>query len=374
MVSTAEGTPLYTCSRWMIWLSWFEGWFPIQFLDSHMTIDMHVHFVPADLAHALRLRETAPRIETLPDGDERLHLPIGTLAFGPEYTDMKARIAFMDRERIDRQVLSFPGLFGVDSLPVSEAEPLLIPFNEELAALCRATPGRYLGLAALPFADMDRAVAEFSRARTTLGLVGAILPVNGFLTLAEAERFGPVFAAAQELGGLLFLHPGRRPDEVPKTAAEAAAPPFADTILPRQALDVQAKVASAMVTLLFTDFLAPYPDVPVQVANLGGTLPMVIERMDHAARLRTPDAPAPSSRARRVYVDCASLGPNAIETAVATYGADRVVLGTDCPIFRTDWSLQAIQNARLTPAERVSILRGNAQSLLDAIPSHDGGG
>ena len=145
-------------------------------------------------------------------------------------------------------------------------------------------------------------------------------------------------------------------------------------MLPRQALDVQAKVASAMVTLLFTDFLAPYPDVPVQVANLGGTLPMVIERMDHAARLRTPDAPPPSSLARRVYVDCASLGPRAIETAVALYGVDRVVLGTDCPIFRTDWSLEAIGNARLTPAERASILHDNAERLLAAIPPHGGSG
>lgn len=333
-----------------------------------MTIDMHVHFVPTDLADALRQREMAPRIETLSDGGERLHLPIGALTFGPDYTDMDARLAFMDRLGIDRQVLSFPGLFGVDSLPLDEAEPLLIPFNDELAALCKAVPDRFLGLAALPFADMDRAVAEFHRARKTLGLMGAILPINGFLNLAEAEKFRRIFGAAQELGGLLFLHPGRRPDEVPKNATDAAAPPFADTMLPRQALDVQAKVASAMVTLLFTDFLAPYPDVPVQVANLGGTLPMVIERMDHAARLRTPDAALPSSRAGRVYVDCASLGPNAIETAVALYGADRVVLGTDCPIFRTDWSLEAIQNARLTPEQREMILHGNAQTLLNTIP------
>jgi predicted TIM-barrel fold metal-dependent hydrolase len=329
---------------------------------------MHAHFVPTDLAEALRRRVSAPRIETLADGGERLHLPIGALAFGSEYVDMDARIAFMDRLGVDCQVLSFPGLFGVDSLKLAESEPLLIPFNDELAALCGTHPGRFLGLAALPFAHMDNAVAEYRRARTVLGLKGAILPVNGFVDLAEAEKFRPVFTAAQELGGLLFLHPGRRPDEVPATATEAAAPPFSDTMLPRQALDVQARVASAMVTLLFTDFLDPYPDVAVQVANLGGTLPMVIERMDHAARLRTPDDPVPSSRAGRVYVDCASLGPNAIETAVALYGADRVVLGTDCPIFRTDWTLEALQAARLTPAQRDLILHGNARTLLESIP------
>ena len=334
-----------------------------------MTIDMHVHFVPADLADALRRRSEPPWIKVLPDGGEQLHLPIGVLSFGSEYVDMAARQEFMEAHGVETQLLSFPGLFGADSLPAAESEPLLLPFNEEVSALCKAYPDRFMGLAALPFADMDRAVAEFRRARAELGLRGAILPINGFLNLAAAEKFRPLFAAAQEIGGLLFLHPGRRPDEVPPPGSTPPAYPFADTMLHRQALDVQNKVASAMVTLLFTDFLDPYPDVPVQVANLGGTLPAVIERMDHSLSLRDPEAPLPSTRARRVYVDCASLGPTAIEAAVATYGSDRVVFGTDCPIFRTDWSLDAIARARLTEKEREMILSGNARALLDSIPA-----
>jgi predicted TIM-barrel fold metal-dependent hydrolase len=329
-----------------------------------MAIDMHTHYVPAALADALRRRDVAPRIEALADGTERLHLPVGALAFGPDYIDMDARVRFMDDAGVATQVLSFPGLFGVDSLAVAEAAPLLLPFNDDLAALCRRAPGRFMGLAALPFADMDLAAAEFRRARETLGLIGAILPVNGFLTLAHAEAYRPLFALAQEIGGHIFLHPGRRPDEAPKTAAAAAAPPFADTMLPRQALDVQARVASAMVTLLFTDFLDPYPDVTVQVANLGGTLPMVIERMDHAARLRTPDAALPSSRARRVHADCSSLGPRSIEIAVSVYGAERIVLGTDCPIFRTDWTLDAIAAAGITEDQKTAIRSGNADRLI----------
>jgi uncharacterized protein len=132
-------------------------------------------------------------------------------------------------------------------------------------------------------------------------------------------------------------------------------------------LQVQAKLASAMVTLLFTDFLEPYPDVTVQVANLGGTLPMVIERIDNAAMLRTSDDALPSSRMRRVFVDCASLGPRAIEAAVACYGADRVLTGTDCPIFRTDRALEAVRTTRLEPDQRDLILNRNAQALLDGV-------
>ncbi len=332
-----------------------------------MTIDLHTHYVSPALANALRKRTVPPLIETLADGSERFHLPVGFLQFGPEYIDMDARIAFMDGLGIKKQMLSFPGLFGVDSLAINEAEPLLIPFNDDLAALCKKHSDRFCGLAALPFADMDRAVAEYIRARTKLGLIGAILPNNAFLSIAEAEKFKPIFKAAQEYGGHLFIHPGRRPDQVPADPGKAPPFPFPDTVLHRQALSVQHDVANCMATLLFSDILDAYPDVSIHVANLGGTLPMVVERMDHVISLRTDGEPLPSSRLRRVHVDCSSLGPRSIEIAVAMYGADRIVFGTDCPIFRTDWSLEAVRAAKLSELEREQILYRNAEALLAKI-------
>jgi predicted TIM-barrel fold metal-dependent hydrolase len=331
-----------------------------------VTIDCHTHWVSPALADALRQRTVPPRIETLADGTERFHLPVGFLKFGPEYIDINARIAFMDGLGIKKQMLSFPGLFGVDSLAIGEAEPLLVPLNDDLAALCLRHPDRFCGLAALPFADMDRAVAEYIRARTKLGLIGAILPNNGFLSIAEAEKFKPILKAAQDYGGHLFIHPGRRPDQVPADPGKAPPFPFPDTVLHRQALSVQHDVANCMTTLLFSDILDAYPDVSVHVANLGGTLPMVVERMDHVIRLRTDNELLPSSRLRRVHVDCSSLGPRSIEIAVAMYGADRIVFGTDCPIFRTDWSLEAVRAAKITELEREQILYRNAEALLAA--------
>lgn len=273
---------------------------------------------------------------------------------------------FLSGVGIDMQLLSLPGLFGIDSLPVHEALPLVRPFNEQVAQICRRCPQRFLGLAALPFADVDAACAEFEYCVGTLGLCGAILPVNGFLTPDRAARFAPILRMADASKLHIFVHPGRRPDELPGDSNETAALPFTDNFLPRQALAVQSQVASAMITLLFSDFLADYPNASVHVANLGGTLPMVIERMDHAARLRAPEQPLPSARIRdsRVHVDCSSLGPLGLELAVAAFGADKVVIGTDCPIFRADWTLEAVRKARMPDADRRAILCGNAKKLL----------
>ena len=327
-----------------------------------MTIDVHCHYVPAVLAGALRDRTEPPFIEPAPEGGERFVMPIGNLPFTDAYGDITGRLDFMDDHAVDVQLLSFPGLFGLDSLPVAEARPLLALFNDDLGALRARHPDRFLGLAALPFADLDAAAAELRRGMTELGLAGAILPVNGFVTAVHAAAFAPLFAEADALGAHLFIHPGRRPDEVPPPGAPPA--PVPDQAIARRALEVQHRVALAMVTLLFTDFLDPYPNVSVHVANLGGTLPMVIERMDHVVATRAPETPSFAERARRLHVDCSSLGPRAIEIAASVFGADRLLMGTDCPIFRTDWTLRAIAAARLTDAERQAVRHANAAALL----------
>lgn len=324
-----------------------------------LAIDLHAHWVPPALARMLRARSGAvPRIEPVAAGGERLVMPIGTLAFHPQYEDPGLRLEAMDGFGVGRQLLSLPGLFGIDSLPLDEAGPMVRLFNDACADLCRAHPARLSGLAALPLAHMDAAVAELQRARRALGLVGAILPVDAFLSVAAASRLAPLFAAADAVGAHFFIHPGRMPG-----GAGLPAPP-ADHDLARRALAVQHDVGEAMVTLLLSDFLAPYPNVTVQVANLGGTFPAVVERMDHMVQLRDPGGTLPSARARRVWVDCASLGTRALEQAVGVFGADRVVVGTDCPIFDTRRTLEAIHAARLSEAERALILHGNASALL----------
>lgn len=324
-----------------------------------MAVDFHAHWVPPALARALRERAGAvPRIESLPAGGERLVMPIGTLAFHPGYVEPALRLDFMERVGVRKQLLSLPGLFGVDSLPLAQAAPLVRGFNDALADLCRQQPARFAGLAALPLADPDAAVAELQRARTELGLLGAILPVDAFLSEADAARVAPIFAAGDALGAHFFVHPGRTPGPHPLPA------PPPDHDLARRALAVQHEVGEAMVTLLLSDFLAPWSNVTVHVANLGGTFPAVIERMDHMVQLRDPGRALPSSRARGVWVDCSSLGAGALEQAVRVFGADRILLGTDCPIFDSARTLGAVQEARLSAAQREAILEGNAGTLL----------
>jgi predicted TIM-barrel fold metal-dependent hydrolase len=330
-----------------------------------MMIDMHCHWLPETLVEELRSRKTAPRIATDVSGRELLHIHRETLPYSDDYANVQARLEHLERHGVDRQVLSLAGLFGVDSLPAGESGRLTGLFNDALVRLVRSYPARFSGLAALPLVDLDAAVAELRRA-VSLGLIGAILPADGFLNRRVAERFIPILDTADQLGAHLFIHPGPRPSG-PDEPVPPSDPQTIDNANQRHvSLRVQNRLSDVMVTLTMTDFLNPFRHVSVQIANLGGNLPWLLERMDQVAALREPGQTLPSRRVRerRIFVDCASFGPRALQLAIEVFGADRVLLGTDHPIFATHSSLDAIRKAQISSDERSAVLGGNAATLL----------
>src|ERR1700722_18992013 len=161
-----------------------------------MIIDMHAHFTPKALTDALRQRTTSPMISRDEKGVEFLHSKFSSAPLVEGFDDVAVRLADMDRNGVARGVLSLTTVHGVEALPVAEALPLCRAYNDAVSAACDAHPDRFSALAALPFADIDAALAEFERAMALPGMVGALLPSDGFLSVRRAERFRPLLAAA----------------------------------------------------------------------------------------------------------------------------------------------------------------------------------
>jgi predicted TIM-barrel fold metal-dependent hydrolase len=318
-------------------------------------IDFHAHWLPPQLCAMLRTRSEAPRIAPGPEGELfytwQGKRPLAGLA------DLEERRAFMDRHGVATQVLSLAGLFGIDCLSPDEALTLVRAFNDATAAACRAAPARFAGLAALPLQDIALACRELERAHG-LGLIGAILPADGLRTLYLARRYAPLFDAGQRHRSHFFVHPG---PVAPQPERHVRDITDDEAWQRRIVLQTQAVLSEVVVTLNLSDFLDPYPDVTLQIANLGGAVPFLLERMDEVWRTQRRGA-SPSRRMGRCYVDTASFGPRAIRLALESFGADKVLLGTDCPIFSTPAVLEALQYLDAGERERVS--QRNARSLL----------
>src|SRR5487761_562844 len=335
--------------------------------ETAMMIDMHAHWRPAEIADALRARAREPRILRNGDGVEVLKSPrMGEAPLAEAFDDIGFHLARMDRQGVAVSVLSLLGSFcWIEAQPLEESGPLCRIVNDGLSAICEEHPGRFAAYAALPLSDIPAAAAELERALGLPGVIGAQIPGNAFLTRSDAEAMRPLMEVANRHRAVLFIHHGPRPgDAFPKVAGET------DTARRRNGtLDMQASLSSAMVTLCLTDLLAPYPDVMVHVHNLGGNLPYEVERMDHRCLLDTPNEELPSSRFRKakVYVDCNSFGPRAIEAAVSLYGAERIVCGTDGSEFGVDWTRKALAEAQIGEDAREQILHRNAAAMLARV-------
>jgi len=291
---------------------------------------------------------------------------IGEELVSKAFDDVEFHLARMDRQGVNTSVLSLLGAFcWIESQPVEVSLPLCRMVNDALSGLCQKYQGRFSAFAALPLVEMSAAAAEFERALGLPGVVGAQVPGNGFLTKKDAENMRPLLEVANRHRAIVFIHHGPRPgDAFPKVSGDT------DNARRRNGtLDMQASLSSVMVTLCLTDYLAPYPDATVLVHNLGGNIPYEIERMDHRSLLDTAQEELPSSRFRRakVYVDCNSFGPGAIEAAVRLYGADRIVCGTDGTEFGCEWTSKALAEAQIGEDAREKILHRNAAAMMSRL-------
>ena len=249
-------------------------------------IDTHSHYYGEALFAALARRTAVPRVEDTGDG-RWMVTPTSRLPLRGGFVDIGARLAWMAAQGITHQVITFPGALGPDVLPPAEAVPLVRAVNDELAAVVASHPGRFTALAGLPLADPDAAVAELERARRVLKLRGAIIPSNYFMSLRTMEHLRPVLAAASALGAHLMVHPGLRHDE------DLAPRRYDDLAMHRAStVDLHNDLSHAATTLVHAGLEREHPGLSVQVVNLGGAFPMLLERMDHIVQTRDPGAPA----------------------------------------------------------------------------------
>ena len=323
-----------------------------------MIFDTHAHFYGETLFRHLAARSDVPRLETAA-GRRIMVTPTSRFELTGGFISLADRLAWMDAQGIDRQLITFPGALGPEVLPIAESRALVADVNDELAATCRAHPDRFIALAGLPLADLDVSIGELERSVRSLGLLGAIIPSNYFLSVAGITALWPLLAAANRLGAHLMLHPGQRHDEslAPKS--------YPDLTMHRAStIELHGGITHALLSLIHSAAMRDLPHITWQVVNLGGSFPFLVERMDHIVATRDPSAPRPSQLLGDIVFDCASLGPRALEMAVAVFGADRVMFGTDYPIFTSDVSIRALADARISDADRAMVASGTAIAIF----------
>jgi aminocarboxymuconate-semialdehyde decarboxylase len=208
----------------------------------------------------------------------------------------------------------------------------------------------------VPLQNTEMAIAEMRRCVNELGLRGIEISsnVNGE-ELAHPSRRA-FFAAAEELGALIFLHP------LGFTHGQRLAEHYLDNILGNP---IESTIALSH--LIFEGVLEAYPGLKLCVAHGGGYLPGYWGRLDHAYRAREDCrqhiSREPSSYLRQVWLDTLVFDQDQLESLVRTHGPDRLCLGTDYPFDMAEPDPVGF-HAKLDEPAKAKVLGLNAAGLL----------
>ncbi|MDR6436482.1 aminocarboxymuconate-semialdehyde decarboxylase [Paenarthrobacter nicotinovorans] len=282
----------------------------------------------------------------------------------PQLTDLDRRLADMDAQGVDVQLVSPSPSHFYYFAGAGLALTLAKQANEAVRGLVQGAPDRLNGLGLVPLQHPDLMVEALEHAVIECGLQGVEIgsfagtpgdPEHTTVELSD-PRLEAFWSRAEELGALVFLHPfGCSLDE------------RLDRFYLANTVSQPAENAVALSHLIFSGVLDRYPGLLILAAHGGGYLPTTIGRSDHAWKVR-PEArrcaERPSSYLQRIFFDSLVHNPRELAALVQAAGPGQVMLGSDYPFdMGSDDPVGEVHEAGLSEADVAGILAGNAARL-----------
>jgi aminocarboxymuconate-semialdehyde decarboxylase len=281
---------------------------------------------------------------------------------GPQSWDAEVRLADLDADGVDVQVLSpTPVFFGYDA-PLAVAVDTARRVNDEALALCAAASGRLLPMCQVPLQDADAACAELSRC-IEAGHVG--VEIGNHVGDRDLDDAGVVtfLQHAASLGAAVFVHPWDMPLS-----------PRLDRWMARWLAGMPAETHLSIIAMILGGVFDQVPSsLRICFAHGGGSFPFWLGRLENAWHRRADlvgvSEHPPSAYLDRFYVDSVVFDEPALRLLVDTMGLSQVVVGSDYPYPLGERPAGAVvRNASfLDEAARSQITDGNARRFLNQM-------
>ena len=334
-----------------------------------MPIDVHAHYVPPSILDAVEscAREFGLSVVQ--------HPPSCTCAFHFDYglkvrpffakliEPMAARLAAMDGQGIDRQVLSSWADIFAYGLPKAQAQAWHRFLNNHMSDLCGSKPDRFAMLASVPLPYADEAAAELDHAVRNQGAVGAVIAAN-----VERVNLGDLdldafWTAACEHDVGVFIHPVQAQPS-PRSAK------YGLSQIAQYTMDTTLCVGS----LIGAGVLDRFPKLRLLLSHGGGTFPYLTGRfdcmhgrMDRAAQGDIARSP-PSADLKRFYYDTILHDPTILRWLASRVSVERITLGTDYSFPPADLDPMAtVGAAGFSAAEIRTIAEDNPRRLFPLL-------
>jgi aminocarboxymuconate-semialdehyde decarboxylase len=317
-------------------------------------IDCQSHLFSEDFLSLLAKRKESPFV-VRQGADRYVVIDQWRRKILPKHTDIDAKLADMDRSGIRMAALSIndpgPELFGKDS------PAMAVLLNDFIADAVRSRPGRFFGLAVLPFNSPDAMLKEFDRSVTRLGMKGILLYSNLAGRFPDEEPFRPLFAEAERRGVPILLHPAYPTTYDATKGYEMAA-----------GLGLMFDTTIALTRIILSGLLEKHPNLKLVCPHVGGALPYLIGRVDHQTMALKRGAEnirkAPSEYLKQVWLDTVTPIGLAIRYAWEFAGPDKLLYSSDHPWVDPQLIVDQVEGQHLPAADLSKLYSGNARALF----------
>lgn len=316
-------------------------------------IDCQSHLFAPELLTLMEKRKQPPFIET---NDGRRFLVVGNW-HRPMVTgiDLAAKLAAKDANGIERTAISTndpgPEQFGADGPAVARI------IHDFLADVVRQHPTRFFALATLPLQDRAASEAELDRCANKLGMKGILLYSNIAGKFPDEPEFRWLFAAAEEKGLPLLLHP-----PYPVTYEQTKGYNLTG------GLGLMFDTTIALARIILSGLLDEHPKLKLVCPHVGGVLPYLIGRVDHQVtvlkRVKVKLNQAPSAYLRAIYLDAVNALPAVIRFGIDVVGPERMLYSSDHPWVDPKLIIDNVRSLKLPAEQEAMIFRDNARKLF----------
>ncbi len=326
------------------------------------TVDVHAHIEVEASAKLVAGRpeleaEWAEQLATFGRASMQYNRELTETTYRSYLTELDTRIAQMDSSGIDVQAVSVAPTHYYYWADRDLAADIVSAANEHVVGAADQRPDRLVGLATVALQHPGMAADQLRHATESLGLRGVEISTTVAGKDLSDPALDPFWAAAEELGSFVFIHPWGC------SLGHRLAFAYLGNVIGQPI-----ETTLALSHIIFGGVLDRFPGLRICGAHGGGYFPHYLSRADHAFEVRPESrtmARRPSEYMDSLYFDSLVYTADTLGRLVEIAGPAHVLLGTDYPFdMGVVDPLARLDELGLSPADRDAVAGGNATRLL----------
>ena len=281
------------------------------------------------------------------------------------------RIAYMDKQGIDAQVISYAGGSAMTAgMDKEQAISICQKINNEMyeagLKVKKENKNRLYFFAHLPIAYPDEAAKELERCVKEIGFVGAMISGHYKRLFYDDEYYFPIFKKAQELDVPLYLHPGIVSENILKEYYAGKWDEKTAFSFGGYGIGWHYEVGVQVIRMMLAGVFDKLPNLKIILGHWGELVSFYMyrldEMLDYGVQMKNKFS---EYFKKNIYVNPSGmLYKEQFEYCLNTFGVDHILWGEDYPYRKMENIRSFLEKLDISEEDKNKIGYENAKKLL----------